>query len=179
MEKLEGTNTWADLLAAIGQGQNSAVMGGLTRVFVHELVNSYLDRPSTSSRCDAFMALPLSMHSLCLAPSSYLPIYHKVQSQDLTVSWHAVQVSCGRGGVCIISTAAPASDETKLFNEGTPSQPHTRVHDGSRKHACASCQLSCGCGRHCKAGACRDAARHRGLHQPSPQEGARRKQKCQ
>ncbi len=50
MEKLEGTNTWADLLAAIGQGQNSAVMGGLTRVFVHELVNSYLRRPSTTSR---------------------------------------------------------------------------------------------------------------------------------
>ncbi|CAL8468532.1 g8072 [Coccomyxa elongata] len=50
MEKLEGTNTWADLLAAIGQGRNSAVMGGLTRVFVHELVNSYLNRPSASSR---------------------------------------------------------------------------------------------------------------------------------
>jgi hypothetical protein len=50
MEKLEGTNSWADLLAAIGQGCNSAVMGDLTRVFVHELVNSYLRRPSSSSR---------------------------------------------------------------------------------------------------------------------------------
>jgi len=50
MDKLEGTNSWADLLAAIGQGRNSAVMGDLTRVFVHELVNSYLRRPSSSSR---------------------------------------------------------------------------------------------------------------------------------
>lgn len=63
MEKLEGTNTWADLLAAIGQGRNSAVMGGLTRVFVHELVNSYLNRPSASSRSavveEEFAASPL------------------------------------------------------------------------------------------------------------------------
>lgn len=58
MDKLEGTNTWADLLATIGQGRNSAVMGGLTRVFVHELVNSYLNRPSASSRYFHDLASP-------------------------------------------------------------------------------------------------------------------------
>jgi hypothetical protein len=46
MDKLEGTNTWADLLAAINQGRNGDAMDRMTRVFVRELVHSYFRRPS-------------------------------------------------------------------------------------------------------------------------------------
>lgn len=129
MEKLEGTNTWADLLSAIGQGRNSAVMGGLTRVFVHELVNSFLNRPSASSRCLPSQCTPNPLvWQLC----NILFKDAKTHSQGFLVFWHAVQVSCGGGGVCISTTAAPASDGAKLFNQFTPPQPHSMVHHGLR-----------------------------------------------
>jgi hypothetical protein len=47
MDSLEGTNSWADLLAAIGQGRNGDVMDRMTRVFVREMVHSYFRRPSS------------------------------------------------------------------------------------------------------------------------------------
>lgn len=50
MKQLEGTNSWADLLAAIGQGRNGDVMDRMTRVFVRELVYSYFKRPSGARR---------------------------------------------------------------------------------------------------------------------------------
>ena len=68
MHALEGTNGWADLLAAIGgSARNGAVMDRMTRVSVREMVNAYFRRPTTPSpapspsphRCTARLLAPL------------------------------------------------------------------------------------------------------------------------
>ena len=45
MDKLEGTNSWADMLEAVSRPGNGAVADRLTRVFVREMVTSYFRRP--------------------------------------------------------------------------------------------------------------------------------------
>lgn len=45
MDKLEGTNSWADMLDAVSRPGNGAVADRLTRVFVREMVTSYFRRP--------------------------------------------------------------------------------------------------------------------------------------
>ena len=45
MDKLEGTNSWADMLEAVSCPGNSAVADRLTRIFVREMVTSYFRRP--------------------------------------------------------------------------------------------------------------------------------------
>ena len=44
MDKLEGTNSWADMLEAMSRPGNRAVADRMTRVFVREMVTSYFRR---------------------------------------------------------------------------------------------------------------------------------------
>lgn len=44
MDKLEGTNSWADLLEAVSRPGNGAVADRLTKVFVREMVTSYFQK---------------------------------------------------------------------------------------------------------------------------------------
>ena len=44
MNKLEGTNSWADMLEAISRPGNGAAADRMTRVFVREMVTSYFRR---------------------------------------------------------------------------------------------------------------------------------------
>ena len=45
MDKLEGTNSWADMLEAISRPGHGAVADHLTKVFVREMVTSYFQKP--------------------------------------------------------------------------------------------------------------------------------------
>ena len=45
MDKLEGTNSYADMLEAIRRPGNGAVADRLTKVFVREMVTSYFQKP--------------------------------------------------------------------------------------------------------------------------------------
>ena len=45
MDKLEGTNSYADMLDAISRPGNGAVADRLTKVFVREMVTAYFQKP--------------------------------------------------------------------------------------------------------------------------------------
>ena len=49
MDKLEGTNSYADMLEAISRPGNGAVAEHLTKVFVREMITSYFQKPSKDS----------------------------------------------------------------------------------------------------------------------------------
>lgn len=49
MDKLEGTNSWADMLDAMGRPGNGAVADRMTRVFVREMITAYFRRSSPDS----------------------------------------------------------------------------------------------------------------------------------
>ena len=52
MDKLEGTNSYADMLEAISRPGNGAVADRMTRVFVREMVTSYFRRaPDSDGGC--------------------------------------------------------------------------------------------------------------------------------
>lgn len=45
MDKLEGTNSYADMLEAITRPGNGPVADRLTKIFVREMVTSYFHKP--------------------------------------------------------------------------------------------------------------------------------------
>lgn len=45
MDKLEGTNSYADLLDAISRPGNGPVADRLTKIFVREMVTAYFQKP--------------------------------------------------------------------------------------------------------------------------------------
>ena len=45
MDRLEGTNSYADMLDAISRPGNGAVADRLTKIFVREMVTAYFQKP--------------------------------------------------------------------------------------------------------------------------------------